>query len=243
MAAHSRLLKRHANTYVSLMVDDEGPIANPRHLPDDLNALLEVVEALWMSRVARLANGDAEGNNGSALPAFRDIEGLLNGSGNGRREGEVVLEVCTETFGLEGSPNDILQHCRGIFRPGGERMSHGGHLLLHVLDNSLILENGYGSIACLEAGEAATLTLTLVFGQSSKEMLLDGVPDLVMLLSKEDDGATGLYVEAGRGVLDGVRDDLYDLVIADGRLWLEAIVGASRFDELEESLGHGNGFS
>jgi hypothetical protein len=29
---------------------------------------------------------------------------------------------------------------------------------------SLILENGYGSIACLEAGEAATLTLTLVFG-------------------------------------------------------------------------------
>jgi hypothetical protein len=88
-----------------------------------------------------------------------------------------------------------------------------------------------------------------------------------MLLSKEDDGATGLYVEAGRGVLDGVRDDptyigrgpgssdsefaevlivcsvLYDLVIADGRLWLEAIVGASRFDELEESLGHGNGFS
>jgi hypothetical protein len=41
------------------MVDDEGPIANPRHLPDDLDALLEVVEGLWVSRIARFADGDA----------------------------------------------------------------------------------------------------------------------------------------------------------------------------------------
>lgn len=69
------------------------------------------------------------------------------------------------------------------------------------------------------------------------EGLGDQVPELVVLVTEKDDDAVGLAVEGRGDVLDGLVDDLLNLVLADGEVLAEGVVGAALLDELDEAVG------
>lgn len=53
---------------------------------------------------------------------------------------------------------------------------------------------------------------------------LDDLPDLFVLCTGHDDGSRGLHVERGRGVLDGMFDELLNLGVGEGRLGIDKVV-------------------
>lgn len=53
------------------------------------------------------------------------------------------------------------------------------------------------------------------------------VPELPVLLASDDDGSVLLHVERGRGKLDGLADELGELLVAERRLVRQAIVRPS----------------
>ena len=52
----------------------------------------------------------------------------------------VVLEVGTQSLGLEGGPDGVLVHTAGLRGPGWETVSVDGELVLVVLDNSAVFK-------------------------------------------------------------------------------------------------------
>lgn len=59
------------------------------------------------------------------------------------------------------------------------------------------------------------------------------VPELVVLGVEEEDGAGGLRVEGGGGVLDDLGDDFADARVGDGGFLLEGVDGAAGRDGSE----------
>jgi len=56
---------------------------------------------------------------------------------------------------------------------------------------------------------------------------LDHLPELVVLILEQYDGTVALAVEGRRGVVDGLADDVLDLVVLDRGFLLEVVVGAA----------------
>lgn len=95
----------------------------------------------------------------------------------------------------------------------------------------------YSSVSGLEAVQLLCGALELLSGDDGLEDILGDVPELLVLLLEENDGAGALAVEAGGAVEDSLADDLLDLLVRDGGLGLEAVVGAAGLDGGEEFSG------
>jgi hypothetical protein len=92
----------------------------------------------------------------------------------------------------------------------------------------------YSAISSLEHIHLLLGLLILIGWDDALENLLVDVPELVMLVLEQDDGAGGLRVEGGRDVLDDLGDDLGDALVGDGGLLLESVDGAAASEGLEE---------
>jgi hypothetical protein len=75
----------------------------------------------------------------------------------------------------------------------------------------------------------------------SLESGLGDVPQLVMLVLKQDNNARALAIEGGGGVEDGVADNLLDLLVVNRRLLLEGVEAAAGLDGSEVVGRHGAG--
>ena len=170
-------------------------------------------------------------------PSFRNVPGLGDVLADGWVE---VLEIAAKAFCREGGPGNELVHAVGVFVPcmskisilssiGGEQELKEGELTIRVLrhqtlqrrwqllNSARVLKEQYGTIRSLEA-----LNLIFIIGEDCRGhgflcALHADIPQLVVLVAEEDDGAAGLDVEGGGGVFDGVVDDHDDTVIGDGR--------------------------
>jgi len=74
-------------------------------------------------------------------------------------------------------------------------------------------------------------------------MVMDHVPELVVVLVQQDDRAGGLDGESGGTVEDGMLDDLFDAGVGDGGLLLDVDVGTAEESSVEEGGygGHADG--
>jgi hypothetical protein len=111
--------------------------------PVHLESLFQIVELF----LTGLTSGSAEHHLCAELPVLGHIPRLLD---TGVDQGVVVLEVGAETFGLQGSPGNVLRHTVGVDSPGGELVGVERELLLHAFDNSAVDEEEdlYGVSSC-----------------------------------------------------------------------------------------------
>lgn len=100
---------------------------------EDLVALLDGLEFLGTG----LAAAATEDELGVELPVLGDAP---LASDLGVDEGVVVLEVGANTLGVKGGPDDVLGHGIGLLGPDGELVGVEGELLLHAVDDVLVLE-------------------------------------------------------------------------------------------------------
>ena len=106
------------------------------------------------------------------------------------------------------------------------------------------MENKIGTHSPIGALEHVQLLLCggiLVGRDHSLEGIFGNVPQLVVLALDQQDGAGALAVERGGGVEDGLADDLLDLLVGDGGLLLEGVVGAAALNGSEIVGRHGAG--
>ena len=99
----------------------------------DEDPLLEGLE-LFLSWLAGAATED---ELGSELPLLGDLPLLL---GTLVDNGVVVLEVGTKALGLQGCPQSVLVHGRGVLGPVTKVVRVDGEGLAEVLDGLGILE-------------------------------------------------------------------------------------------------------
>jgi hypothetical protein len=74
---------------------------------------------------------------------------------------------------------------------------------------------------------------TLVI-ESFEKTGLGNIPEPVVLLSKDDNGASALDVERGRGVFNSLHDKKLKFLVRDSRDFRDAIVTTARLDSVEE---------
>lgn len=198
-------------------------------LGDDLDAVLDGVEGLGDAGVAGLASSDAEGELGDEGPRLGDAEELLDGGLDGGDVLAVVLEVGADAVGREGRPDNVLGDTVGVGRPGGDVGGKGGRAVDELLDALGVLEEDDGAVA--RRVGVVKLLLEAGLGGLGEELLLrgpDGVPELLVLVAEDDDGARGLSVERRGRVLDRLLDNLLDVGVRDGEgLVGEAVVRAA----------------
>lgn len=74
-------------------------------------------------------------------------------------------------------------------------------------------------------------------------MVMDHVPEFVVVLVQQDDCAGGLDGESGGAVEDGMLDNFFDAGVGDGGLFLDVDVGAAEESSVEEGGfgGHAEG--
>jgi hypothetical protein len=76
----------------------------------------------------------------------------------------------------------------------------------------------------------------LLLGHHRLQHLEDIVPERVVVLVQEDNEAGRLRVEAGGHMENGLLSDVGDLLVWDGGLLVELVVGAALLDGVEEGL-------
>lgn len=95
----------------------------------------------------------------------------------------------------------------------------------------------YGSVPGLEAANLLLCGTELLRGNHGLQDLEDEVPEGVVLLVEEKDNAGALRVERGGDVEDDFLSDVLNLLVGDGGLLVQGIVGAALLDGVEERLG------
>jgi hypothetical protein len=99
----------------------------------NLESLLNWLESL----LAGLGNWGTNDQLGLQLPGLWNAPDALD---LGIDQWVVVLEVGTETLGLEGSPDGVLVHAVGLGSPDWESVGVDGELVLEFLDGSSVIE-------------------------------------------------------------------------------------------------------
>lgn len=195
----------------------------------DLDTLLNRLVLLGV----RVGGAAAKDELGVELPAGGDLPGVGDLLVD---EGAVVLEVGAEALGLEGGPEEVLLDAVALVGPDGELVGVEGKLLLHAVDDVLVVEEEDGSRGALEHGELVGRALPLVLGDDTLEDVAGQVPQLVVLAAKEHNEAVGLRVERRGSLQRRLLDELLDAGRANGELLGEGVVGAAVLGQLEESV-------
>lgn len=129
-----------------------------------------------------------------------------------------------------------------MLAPLGKFVAVQREFLLEVRDDLGVLVEEHGAVAGFEATQSLLAGGPLFFGRDSLDSRLDDCrPELLVLVTKEDDDTGGLRVEGARGVEDGLFNDLLDLGIGDDGFIAELVNGASVLDGVEEFAGHCRG--
>jgi len=214
-------------------------------LGNDLDALLNGLEGLGEGSGAGSVDvgGDTEGHHGGAVPRLGGVEELLDGVGLGLAEAAVVLERGSDALSGKSGPDDELGHAGGVLREDGHGTTDSGDHLDKGVDGGLVLEEDDSAVA----GLVGVLELALVSGNVLRRLedrLVggpDGVPELLVLVAEDKDGAGGLGVERRGGELDGAFDDLLELLVGDGDLVGKVVVGAAGLGVLDNGEGFVSG--
>lgn len=196
----------------------------------DLDTLINALEGLLTSLTVPVAKDEL----GVELPGDRDLPGFGNLLVDDR---VVVLEVGTETLGLEGGPEEELLDGVGLVGPDGEAVGVDGELVGKFVNHGGVVEEKDGSGGGLEAGDTAGGGFPASLGDNGLEGVGGDVPELVVLVTEEDEKTVGLGVEGGWGVEGGLADDLLDTLLGDGEFLAEGVVGAAVLGQLDEGVG------
>lgn len=94
----------------------------------------------------------------------------------------------------------------------------------------------HSAVRSLETIDLLLRAIELVLGSQGLENLNDVVPELLMVLVKQDDEAGGLGVERRRNMEEGLLNELADLGVGNGSLLVELVVCAALLDGLEDRL-------
>ena len=139
----------------------------------------------------------------------------------------------------QGGPDRELGDPGGMFGPDGEVVGIESEFLLKILDDGGVFEEEHGASPGAEA--AVDLGFTLGIGLRRHyllELRLDDVPQLVVLLAKQNDGAGALGVEGGGAVLDGILDKGCQLGLGMGHPVAQGIDGTTYFDLFDKRTAH-----
>lgn len=93
--------------------------------------LLDRLEALRLQAFASAVLDTTKHQLRLQTPLQRDIPDLARLL---IRQRVVMLEIGAETFALQGGPENVLMHGRGVFGPGRELVSVRGEFGLQLLD-------------------------------------------------------------------------------------------------------------
>ncbi|MNC15748.1 hypothetical protein D3C77_468750 [compost metagenome] len=126
-----------------------------------------------------------------------------------------------------------------MFGPDGEVVGIEGEFLLQILDDGGVLEEQHSP----ETGAEAAVYLGFALGiglwrHNLFQFSFDDVPQLVVLLAKQDDGTGALGVEGGGAVLDGILDEGRQLGLGMGHLVTQGIDGTTYFDLFDKRTAH-----
>ena len=183
---------------------------------------------LWSGRASRLA----ERHLGDEGPGGRDVEGGLCLVVD---EGVVVLQVGAEAGVAESGPEDELVDGRRVLGPLAELVLDEGELVLERARVLRVLEEEHRAVRVAEAGQAGLGARFELFGRrDGLDHFGHQVPELVVFVLEQEDEAGRVGAECGGGFFEGGLEDLLDLLVGDGGLGGEGVVGATFFDELEE---------
>lgn len=139
----------------------------------------------------------------------------------------VVLQVSTKAFRLERSPEHILVHARCVIAPRPHVVGVLGQFCLKLFDHIWVFVEedlearqsvcitcahwtSYCAVTCVEAANALLRALELVFWSDGLENVESSVPELVVILAKEDDETSGLRVEGTWRLQKSFLKDLSD---------------------------------
>lgn len=178
-------------------------------------------------------------------------------------DGVVVLKVASTAFGLKGSPKVVLGHGVGLSCPAGEVLSVEGELRLELLDRVGVVQeedlinssqllrcsshryapsirDTYSAVTSLEAIELLLSLRELLLRNLRLQDLLDKFPELLVLIVKQDNNASGLRIETAGDVKDVVSSNLLNTSIRDGDLVGDLVDGSAVLASLEEVHGRGH---
>ncbi len=143
----------------------------------------------------------------------------------------------------QGGPDRKLGDAGGMFRPDREVVGVEGEFLLQILDDVGVFKKQHCADTCAEAAIYLGFALGVGFRRHYLlQLRLDDVPQLVMLGTKQDDGAGALGVERGGTVLDGVLDEGGQLLRRMGNLVTQGIDGTTYFDLFDKRTAHNISF-
>ena len=178
----------------------------------------------------------AKGHLGTQQPAGGQVPLLADRLVDQR---VVVLQGGANTFLGQGGPDRKLGDPGAMFGPDGEVVGIEGEFLLQILDDGGVLEEQHCAEACAEAAVYLGLALGIsLWRYNLFQFSFDDVPQLVVLLAKQDDGTGALGVEGGRAVLDGILDESRQLSLGMGHLVTQGIDGKTYFDLFDKRTAH-----
>ncbi len=94
----------------------------------------------------------------------------------------------------------------------------------------------YSAVGGPEAVDLLLGAVELILRSERLEDIDNVVPELLVVLVKQDDKTSGLTVERRGDVKDGLLGELLDLRVRDGRLLVELVVCAALLDGLDDRL-------
>jgi hypothetical protein len=144
-----------------------------------------------------------------------------------------VLERGAHALSSESGPDNELSDTGSVASEGGHGAGEHGVALDELVDSDLVLEEDDGAVAGLvSALELALKGLDelLVAAKSTLLSLPYSIPELGVLVAKDDNGTRRLDVVRRRGELDRTLNELLDLLVRDRRLVGEVVVRAAGLD-------------
>lgn len=94
----------------------------------------------------------------------------------------------------------------------------------------------YSSITSLEAADSLFCSGELVLRDNGLENFKNIIPELIVFLVQENYKPCALRVERRRDMENGLLSNFGNLLVGDGRLLIELVVGAALLDGLDKGL-------
>jgi len=197
---------------------------------EDLNSVFDGLEGLFTSSGNRVT----ERHLGLQFPGRGNTPFLLDGFIN---QGAVMLKGAAEAFSFKGSPDDELDHTRGVFSETGESGSVQGERVLELLDGRFIFEEQDGTITSTETLHLGFSGGEVFSGDDTLEDIRGGLPEFIGLFLEQDDSSGSLGVERRRSMLDGKFDDFLNLSFSNLDVLVKSVVSSSFLNSLDERFG------
>jgi len=171
------------------------------------------------------------------LPRAGNIVCRVNIGANG---GLIMLKAATQALSSKGGPDNVLMHARRVLLPFGILLRNRGEAGSQFVESFLVIEEEARAIACLKALDFWTKE---VDGLRSDFLgdLVAVLPELVVLLAKQNDAACAADIEGRGSILEGMVDDFKDTLVRDRGFLRDIIDGTAAGDSSKKGNGGGHG--